>query len=188
MFSVHKRKAMVGAPRCHHYYPISPQCAWLLILLWVGLLTWGYVINVDPVVHHYNVLESKQPHPILSRLRGSKKSPRMLVSLWNLFHVYIYICVTFTLCVAFPHRWVEVVVGLFFTGIVFEILEIPFGCHDWTDVLYNSTGILLGVLLWTTCVRRHPRHRVATRHERVARLLFLLLFLGVFALVGNKNK
>ena len=162
---------------------VSSRCAWLLGALWAVLVAWGYVINVDPRVHSWNMLESDCPHPLLLRLRGRKKSRRMIVSIWNLFHAYIYLCVAFTLCVAYPPRDVgKIVLGLVAFGAAFEVVEIPFGVHDWTDVLYNSAGIALGVLLSRACVSPRERHLLSDQRSRVLRLLGLLLLLGVFRL------
>lgn len=94
-------------------------------------------MNRNPAFFTYHLLQSSKPN-LFSLFRGVKKDPRIVVSLWNLFHVYIYLCLSFTLFLSFPQRRIEVGIGLLVFGLLFERVEMTVGVHDWTDILYQS--------------------------------------------------
>lgn len=146
----------------------------VLSVLWSGLVIWGYLINLKPGIGKFNIWQSKHAN-VLSKVRGKNKSPKILMSLWNLFHVYIYICISFTLLLWSPQRWIEIMVGLLILSVVFEIIEIPFRQQDWTDVIYNFVGILGGTFIYYKIQREQ-----ANDYQWTAWLLFILLILGVF--------
>jgi len=150
----------------------------VLGVLWSGLIIWGYLINLRPRICKYNLLQSKRPN-LLSRIRGGNKNPKILISLWNLFHVYIYICVSFTLLLCFPQRWIEIMIGLLIISFVFEVIEIPFRQQDWTDMIYNFAGILAGFSINHACTMSHPQE-APDKNRWTVWLLLVLLILGVF--------
>jgi len=92
-----------------------------------------------------------EPHKvplILEQLRGKnywlhaqrKSSKYCLVTSWAICHIILYAIIGYM----FPNLFWET----FAIGVVYEILEWKlFDCHDVLDVLWNSIGFFIGVMI-----------------------------------------
>lgn len=59
---------------------------------------------------------------------------------WNVSHFLFYLVLGFIS----PQKWRELIL----VGILFEVFEACFlKCHDWSDIFYNTAGVLLGTFL-----------------------------------------
>lgn len=63
-----------------------------------------------------------------------------LVSRWNIIHLVSHIVITFF----YPKFWHLI----FLTSFIYEFYEYyKFKCHDYSDIVYNVTGIFIGLKL-----------------------------------------
>ena len=61
-----------------------------------------------------------------------------LVTSWNISHVLMYMIMGYL----FPNILLEIV----FIGIMFEILETTWDCYDMMDLVWNTSGYMIGAL------------------------------------------
>ncbi len=79
--------------------------------------------------------------------REALKEPKLLIG-WNVLHILLFMTVTFL----YPDKYVFIIV----CGLAWEVFESLIGHDNWMDILWNSIGVSIGLVMSCTLMEGAP--------------------------------
>jgi hypothetical protein len=104
--------------------------------------TWRCFYESDnPYLQAYSKATKSATYiPFISQAENDEYVKKCFITVWHMIHFVGYLLTAF----AFPMFWPEILIA----SAAFELYEyFSCKCHDVSDLVYNSSGILIGVLL-----------------------------------------
>ena len=119
----------------------------IFILIVVGIIVIILCNVVDTDLFHTCILNCSENNSfckyITYDINGKNKKSLMkkpcILNIWNIYHILLFLIFT----LFFPKYYLF----LFVVGILWEIAEHFVGHDNWLDIVWNTIGIVLGIVL-----------------------------------------